>query len=108
MKRKTMLERIVLNRIQRCNVGEPESEYKFHPKRKWRFDFAFPDIKLAIECEGGVWSDGRHTRGKGFVGDSEKYNEAVIMGWRILRYTTSTVKNIREDLERIFNKQERG
>lgn len=61
-------------------------EYKFHPTRRWRFDFAKPDEKIAVECEGGVWTGGRHTRGSGFVKDTEKYNQAAILGWRVLRY----------------------
>ena len=65
----------------------PEAEYRFHPTRKWRFDWAFPANMLAVEIEGGVWTRGRHTRGSGFKGDMEKYNEAAIMGWRILRFT---------------------
>lgn len=62
-------------------------EFKFHPKRKWRFDYALPEMKLAIECEGGIWTNGRHTRGKGYKNDMEKYNEAVKLGWKLLRYT---------------------
>lgn len=46
-----------------------EREYVFHPKRKWRFDFAWPHIKLAVEVEGGVHAGGRHNRGSGFVAD---------------------------------------
>ena len=102
---KSELEEIVLNRIMFCGFGRPEREYRFHPVRKWRFDFAFPDKKVAIEAEGGSWSGGRHTRGSGFIKDSEKYNEAVCMGWRVLRYTTSTVGNIRQDLERVMNER---
>lgn len=67
----------------------PEAEYKFHPKRKWKFDFAFVHHKVAIEIEGGVWTSGRHTRGSGFVKDMEKYNAATELGWRILRFTPS-------------------
>lgn len=68
-------------------------EYKFHPKRKWRFDFANTDKKIAIECEGGIHSGGRHVRAKGFEGDCEKYNEAVKMGWRILRFTSNMIQS---------------
>ncbi len=68
-----------------CGVPKPEPEYRFHLTRKWRFDYAWPDKKLALEVEGGVWTQGRHTRGSGFVGDMEKYNAAATMGWRILR-----------------------
>jgi very-short-patch-repair endonuclease len=62
-------------------------EYRFHPVRKWRFDYANPMYMVAIEIEGGVFSNGRHTRGKGFVNDMEKYNTATAMGWRVLRFT---------------------
>lgn len=70
-------------------IEPPEAEYRFHDTRKWRFDFAFPRHKVAIEIEGGVWTKGRHTRGSGFVKDMEKYNEATRLGWRILRFTPS-------------------
>ena len=60
-------------------------EHKFHPTRQWRVDFAWPEHKLALECEGAVYAQGRHTRGPGFVADCEKYNELAIAGWRLLR-----------------------
>lgn len=66
-----------------------EAEFKFHPERKWRFDFCFLRHKVAVEVEGGVWSNGRHTRGSGFIKDMEKYNAATELGWRILRFTPS-------------------
>ncbi len=62
-------------------------EYKFHEYRKWRFDYAIPSKKIAIEVEGGVWIQGRHNRANGFLGDMEKYNTATAMGWRLLRTT---------------------
>lgn len=62
-------------------------EHRFHPKRKWRFDYAFPAAKVALEVEGGVWTRGRHTRPQGFLGDIEKYNTATLMGWRVFRTT---------------------
>ena len=64
---------------------EPVMEHKFHPDRKWRFDLSWPDKLVALEIEGGAWSGGRHTSGSGFVKDMEKYNAAVLLGWRILR-----------------------
>lgn len=62
-------------------------EFRFHPKRRWRFDFAHTESKTAIEIEGGAWSKGRHTRGLGFIGDMEKYNAATADSWAILRFT---------------------
>ena len=62
-------------------------EYKFHPVRKWRFDYAIPKHKIALEVEGGVWTGGRHTSSTGFLKDMEKYNTATLMGWKVLRTT---------------------
>lgn len=62
-------------------------EYKFHETRKWRFDYAIIDKKIAIEVEGGIWVNGRHIRGSGFEKDMEKYNEGTALGWRIIRVT---------------------
>lgn len=64
-----------------------EEQYKFHPTRKFRFDFAFPQHKIAIEYEGGIWQKSRHTTGPGYARDVVKYREAVLLGWRVLRYT---------------------
>ena len=66
---------------------EVVKEYLFHPTRKWRFDYAIPDHKIALEVEGGVWTGGRHTRPQGFLGDIEKYNAGTLLGWRIFRVT---------------------
>ena len=68
-----------------------ELEYRFHPTRKWRFDAAWPANMLALEIEGGIFSDGRHTRGSGFIKDMEKYNSATVLGWRILRVSPQMV-----------------
>lgn len=73
----------------------PWSEYKFHPIRKWRFDYCFVKQKLAIEIEGGVFSKGRHVRGVGYINDMEKYNSATLLGYRILRYQPGKI-NISE------------
>ncbi|MEZ5691169.1 MAG: hypothetical protein R3D71_05855 [Rickettsiales bacterium] len=69
-----------------------EEEYKFHPGRRWRFDFAFPDRKLAVEVEGGIHGYGRHNRPQGYINDMEKYNAATSLGWKLLRFTTKQVK----------------
>lgn len=62
-------------------------EYQFYKQRKWRFDYAIPLHKIALEVEGGVWTQGRHTRPRGFLGDIEKYNTATLLGWRVFRTT---------------------
>lgn len=78
---------------------KPVREYKFYPDRRWRFDFAFPSIKLAVEVEGGIYSGGRHTRGVGYDADMEKYNKAAMSGWAVLRYSTAAVKSGRAEKE---------
>ncbi|HBC20912.1 MAG TPA: hypothetical protein DC009_02200 [Porphyromonadaceae bacterium] len=67
-----------------------EKEYKFHPTRRWRFDYAIPQFRIAIEIDGGVWTGGRHTRPKGYLGDLEKFNAAAAMGWVVLKFTPAT------------------
>lgn len=62
-------------------------EYKFHPTRRWRFDFAIEDSKIAFEIEGGIWVGGRHIHPLGFIKDCEKYNEAAKLGWKVYRLT---------------------
>ena len=74
--------------IVKADLGEEcVKEYKFHPTRRWRFDYALPQHKIALEVEGGVWTGGRHIRPQGFLGDIEKYNTAALMGWRVFRTT---------------------
>jgi very-short-patch-repair endonuclease len=72
---------------------EFEQEFEFHPKRKWRADFHIIGKKILVEVEGGIWSGGRHTRGKGYIGDMEKYNSATILGFQVLRFSTEQVKS---------------
>lgn len=62
-----------------------EKEYRFC-ERKWRFDYAHPGLKIAVEIEGGIWINGRHIRGRGYKNDMEKYNRAQVLGWKVLRY----------------------
>lgn len=72
-------------------VPLPEHNYRFHDSRKWQFDFAWPDLKLAIEAEGGTYSKGRHVRHQGYADDCEKYNAALDLGWRVYRYTCDQI-----------------
>lgn len=70
-----------------------EREFRIVPDRRWRFDFAWPERKIAVEVEGGVFVGGRHTGGVGYTKDCEKYNQATLLGWRIFRFTTGMVKD---------------
>lgn len=66
-------------------LPEPVAEHRFHEVRKWRFDWAWIDAKVALEVEGGVWSGGSHGRGTGITRDIEKGNAAAVRGWIVLR-----------------------
>jgi very-short-patch-repair endonuclease len=70
----------------------PVREFKFAKGRKWAFDFAWPDMKTAVEVEGGTaWGKSRHSRGDGFERDCRKYNAAASLGWRVFRFSTEMV-----------------
>mgnify|MGYP002652042994 CR=1 FL=1 len=85
-------EAILMRDLRALGIGF-EHEYKFHPTRKWRADFLISDTKILVEVEGGIWSQGRHTRGTGYIGDMEKYNAAAILGFQVLRFSTQQVKS---------------
>jgi hypothetical protein len=70
---------------EKHGIPKPQVEWRFHGERKWRFDYAWIDAKLALEVEGGAFSGGRHTRGAGFREDIQKYNAAALLGWTVLR-----------------------
>lgn len=72
-------------------IPAPEVEYRFHPERQWRFDFAWRDWKIALECQGGIFSNGGHVRGSKLIGEYEKLNAAAILGWRILYCTPQDI-----------------
>lgn len=72
---------------------EPQREYQFC-ERKWRFDFCWPESKLAVEVEGGTsFGRSRHSKGVGFDRDCSKYNRAAKEGWLVLRYSTRMVSD---------------
>lgn len=83
------------NRVRAQLVGlpDPVTELIFHPKRKWRFDYAWPTRMIALEVHGGIHSGGRHTRGRGFVEDRAKMNEATLLGWTVLEVTQEHIKS---------------
>lgn len=90
---KSELERTFETYWRQLGGVELEDELRFCQTRKWRFDFASPTAKVAIELEGGTWSNGRHTRPAGFTEDCEKYNWAALNGWRVFRITSDMLKN---------------
>ncbi len=82
----------LLIQLKLSGLPEPQREYLFHRKRKWRFDLAWPELLIAVEIEGGIWVGGRHVRGEGYEADCEKYTEAQLAGWMVLRFTPGMIK----------------
>lgn len=106
--RKTFFEKLTAH-----GIPIPEHEFRFNKTavsrkgklRIWRFDYAWQDLKIALEVDGGIYSGGRHVRGKGFREDMEKMNEAVAQGWVVIRttprelptlYTIDMIRRVRE------------
>jgi len=87
------LEMKFLDQLHRLGCPEPVTQFRFDPKRRWRFDFAWPDFDVAVDIDGGTWIGGRHTTGVGYQKDTEKMNAANILGWTMLRFTTNDVMN---------------
>jgi very-short-patch-repair endonuclease len=73
-------------------------EHKFHPERKFRFDFCFPALKIAVEYEGIMSEKSRHTTVKGYSQDAQKYNLAQQLGWRVIRLTALDYRTVLQQL----------
>jgi len=104
------LVELLLDKMQADNLPKPRTEYHFTRRvvgdgpgirerlkqaelKDWRFDAAYPSRRIAIEVEGGTWANGRHTRGKGYEDDCEKYNHAALFGWTVLRFTSNMIRD---------------
>lgn len=95
----TYNKKIVAAYFKSFGIPEPDFEYLFHPKRKWRFDMCWHferggvkgfcpadwfTVNVYLEVQGGIWIKGGHNRGAQMKKDWEKYNAATEMGWRPL------------------------
>lgn len=70
-----------------------EAEHRFHPTRRWRFDYAWPALKVAVEYEGIFAQKSRHTTATGYANDAEKYSTAAALGWCVIRVTAPMVRD---------------
>lgn len=87
------LEALFANVLHHAGTLRPQREIQPVPDRKWACDFVWPAQRLIVECEGGTFSGGRHTRGKGFEDDCRKYNTLTLRGWRVIRITEAHIKS---------------
>jgi hypothetical protein len=80
--------------LKRDGIPLPETEFCFAPPRKWRMDFCWVEQRVGLEIDGGIWTRGRHTRGKGWLADTEKLNHAATLGYRMLRCTPQQLHDL--------------
>lgn len=72
----------------------PEAEVMFAKPRRWRWDFAYTDRKIAIEYQGGIfYSKQGHNSIKGLRRDYEKFTEGSLRGWVIILIDAETVRS---------------
>ena len=84
------LELSLAFQLKAAGLPVPKREFQFC-KRKWRADFAWPDQRLIVELEGGVFSRGWHQSISGYLDDVDKHNAIILLGWRLLRFTRKHV-----------------
>lgn len=87
------LEETFAAQLDNAGLPAPTRELVFAPPRKWRLDFAWPELKVAVEIDGGTWIGGRHSTGAGLDRDYEKHNAAALMGWTVLRFSTTLLRS---------------
>lgn len=76
-----------------AGLGGFKKEFRFHETRRWLFDFAWPDLLVAMEYEGMFGGRSRHLSFKGYTADCTKYSEAAILGWTVVRVTAPMVRD---------------
>jgi hypothetical protein len=72
----------------------PQRNYRFHPMRRFEIDWAWPEQKVGVEIQGGIWipgGKGAHSRPMNIVRDMTKHNLLLDAGWRVWHYTPKEV-----------------
>jgi very-short-patch-repair endonuclease len=88
----TCLEDDFFGQIRQKGLPQPVRQHRFAaPARQWRYDLAYPSVKVAIDIDGGTWIQGAHVRGAGVENDCEKHNLAALKGWLVIRCTTDMI-----------------
>lgn len=89
------LERDALAAIEHAGIPTPELQYRGLPPRRFLFDFAWVEQRIAVEINGGTWAKGKtgHNSGSGLQADMTKLNCAALAGWVVLVYTDHGIKD---------------
>jgi len=83
-------------RVLHPQLPLPQTQYQGIEGRRFRFDFAWPESKVAVECQGGTWAEGQkrgHTRGSMYEKDCEKLALATAQGWSVFYLTTTMLQH---------------
>jgi hypothetical protein len=84
---------LLLAELRTRELPAPEVEVFFWPGRLYPFDLAWVDRGVAAEIQGATFANGKHNRGRGYESDCVKANAALLLGWRLLRFTTAMVED---------------
>ena len=93
------IELLLLEQIRQARLPEPEQQVAIIPKRRYRFDFAYPHLMVAIEVDGGTWKQTNRGRSAGhahparITHDNEKRNLARLLGWRVFQFDTTAIND---------------
>lgn len=86
-------QQVFINLCRTLGLPDPEFEHRFSVSRKWRFDIAWPEKKVAIEVQGGLFTGGRHVRGAALLREYEKLNHACAAGWAVFLFTPQQIES---------------
>jgi very-short-patch-repair endonuclease len=87
------LEELLFQHIKLVGLPEPEREYRFAPPRRYRADFAYPEQKILVEVQGGIYTRGAHSRGTGLERDYEKINLAQLNGFMVFQFSRKMIES---------------
>ncbi len=99
---KNTIELFLKQFLQQGLIDDYKKEVLFVPGRRFRFDWAIMSLQIAIEYEGIFSKKSRHTTISGYTGDIEKYNLALTLGWKVLRYTAKNYLELENDLKKLL------
>jgi len=102
-----MSKELLTQKLKEASLSSYVTEHRFHPVRKWQLDYSWPDVKVALEFDGGTFArkgakkcplckqipKGGHSTGKGYENDREKDFEAQMLGWIIIRVSAAMVRD---------------
>ena len=91
LQNESVLESTLASQMRDVGLPKPERDKEFYPGRKWRFDFCWPSLRIAVECHGATYTGKGHVSNAGFRIDREKINHAQTQGWKVYEFTSEMI-----------------